>query len=137
MPGAEICNQLGSLGVGNRLAEGRHLLAAVQNLMGYAGWGPLFVLVKTSERRPFFAADAASAVTVVAATAVEEKRTGLFGGLVLFAEERGGRRRHRKEGNQHAHEGKLQASRHEGDSLTGYGVCSSTFGMAMGSARSG
>jgi hypothetical protein len=67
--------------VGERIAERRHLLAAVENLAGDFGRSPELVFAQTSQVRPFFAACAARSVAVGATLVAKEKRAGLLGGF--------------------------------------------------------
>ena len=78
---AKISDQLGSFLIGDRIAEGRHLLAAGEDLVGDPGRGPELVLAQVNERRRFLGADAADAVTVGATFVAKQDRAGPFGGL--------------------------------------------------------
>jgi len=79
--GAHVGNQLGDLRVGERVAEGRHLLPTVEDLAGDFGWGPVFVGADAYEAGGFFAADAADAVAMGAAGVAEKDCAGLLVGL--------------------------------------------------------
>jgi len=85
--GAEPGHKLGCLLVGERIAEGRHLLAAVENLMCDLGWGPAFVLAQTGQVRRLFAACAACAVAMDTALVAKENRAGLLGGSGFCAKQ--------------------------------------------------
>ena len=81
MLGAQIGDQLGDLLVGERVGKGRHLLAAVEDLIGDLGWGPQLVLAQVNERGSLLCADSANAVAVGATFVAKQERSGFFGGL--------------------------------------------------------
>jgi len=70
--GAEIGYELGDLHVGKGVTEGRHFLAAVENLGSDFCGRPGFVRADIRERRSFFAANAVVAVAVGATFVAEE-----------------------------------------------------------------
>jgi len=70
--GAEISDDLGNLRVGESVGEGRHLLAAVENLIGDLCRQPDLVLVDLGEVRAFLAAHAFHGVAVPAILIAKE-----------------------------------------------------------------
>jgi len=76
--GAQVGDQLSHLLVGEGVAEGRHLLSAVEDLGGDLGRRPKLVLADVDQRGRLFAADAADAVAVGAALVAEEDGAGLL-----------------------------------------------------------
>jgi len=82
VPGAQVGDQLGDFCVRKRIAEGRHLLAAVHDLIGQFGWSQKLVVPDAEERGGLRAADATFAVAVSATLIAEENRPGLFVGLL-------------------------------------------------------
>ena len=101
MFGAEVCDQLGDLLVGERVAEGRHLLAAVEDLAGDFCRGPELVLAQVGEIRTLLAAGSAGSVAVGATLVAKENRAGLLGSFGLRAEEGvGGERGEQDDGRQ-------------------------------------
>jgi len=80
--GTEIGDELGDLRVGEGVAEGRHFLAAVEDLGGDFCGGPGFVCADAGERWGFFATNAVGTVAVGAAFVAEEDGAGFFVGLV-------------------------------------------------------
>ena len=91
MLGAQIRHHLRDLRIGQRVAEGRHLLPAVENLIGDPGRGPELVLADIGQIRPLLAAASAGAVAVSAALALKQDSAGLFIGPGLSAAEGIGR----------------------------------------------
>ena len=89
--GAEVGDQLSDLLIGEGVAEGRHLLAAVENLMGDFGRGPVFVLAQAGEAGGLLGSLTAGSVTVSAALVAKEDRAGLLAGFVVGAEQGVGR----------------------------------------------
>ena len=79
--GAKISHQLGCFLVGYRVAERRHLLTAVEDLIGDLSRGPLLVLAQVDERRSFLGADAVDAMAMSAAFVAKQDGAGFFGGL--------------------------------------------------------
>lgn len=86
MFGAEVGDQLGDLLIGDRVAEGRHLLAAVENLAGDFFRGPGLVCAQADEARSLFAADATGSVAIGATLVAKQQCAGLLGGLRLSTE---------------------------------------------------
>jgi len=84
--GAEVGDKLGGFGVGDGFAEGRHLLAAVEDLIGDFGGGPELVFGQGGEDWAFLAADAGFSVAVGATLAAKEEGAGLLGGFVFCGE---------------------------------------------------
>lgn len=87
MLGAEVGDQLGDLLIGDGVAEGRHLLAAVENLTGDFLRGPGLVCAQADEAWRLFAADAARSVTIGATLVAKQQCAGLLGGLRLSTEQ--------------------------------------------------
>jgi len=85
--GAQVGDQLGDFCVRERVTEGRHLLAAVHNLIGQFGWSPELVVADAGERWGLWASDAAFAVAVSATFIAEEDGAGLFVGPLPGVEE--------------------------------------------------
>jgi hypothetical protein len=84
----QVRNNLRYLRVAQRIREGRHLLPAMQNLLGHPGRTPQLVLANVHERRSFLGTHAADAVAVDAAFVAKQDRTRHFVGLCAGAEER-------------------------------------------------
>jgi len=78
---AKVRDHLGDLRVAERVAKGRHLLAAVENLGGDFSRGPELVLAQIGQVRPFLATATASTVAVSAALVLKQNRACLFVGL--------------------------------------------------------
>ena len=78
---AQVGDQLRDLRVGERVAKGRHLLSAIENLSGDFGGRPVGVLADVDEAGCFFAADAAYAVAKGAAFVAKQHGAGLLVGL--------------------------------------------------------
>lgn len=76
MFGAEVGDDLGDLGIAERVAKGRHLLAAIQNLVGDFVGGPLLVAADISESGAFFCAFEIGAVAVGATFIAKEDGAG-------------------------------------------------------------
>ena len=86
--GAQVGDQLGDLGVRERVGEGRHLLAAVENLIGdFVRW-PELVGAQTAEIGTLLSAAASRAVAVGASLVAEEDGAGLFCCFFLGTQER-------------------------------------------------
>ena len=137
MLGAEVSDQLGDLLVGERLGEWRHLLAAVEYLVGNSLRGPVLVLAQASEVRPFFAAAAARAVAVNAVLVAEKESAGLLGGFGFGAEEgMGGERGKDDQGGCEGGGEKRQTGNHGDDFLIFEGWRASTFCLAVRAAAS-
>ena len=94
--GAKIGDELRNLLVGQGVAEGRHLLPAVQDLSGDFCGGPRFVRTDAGERGGFFAANAVGAVAVGAALVAEQNSAGFLAGLVFVTEGVSGEETERK-----------------------------------------
>jgi hypothetical protein len=80
MPGAEIGNQLRNLLVGERFAEGRHLLPAVGDLVDHLGRRPILVFAYVDQGRRLLGANSARTMTERAAFVAKKNRAGLFVG---------------------------------------------------------
>lgn len=81
--GAEKSDQLLDFVVGERIAEGRHLLAAVEELAGDFVVGPLLLFADVFESRGFARAFEVGAVAEAAAFVAEENGAGHFGFFFL------------------------------------------------------
>lgn len=117
VPGAQIGHQLRNFLVGERVAEGRHLLTAIQNLIGDLGRRPFLVVRQTGQIRSFLGSNAAVAVAMSAALVAKKNGAGQLGGPVL----RCGEAMHRKcteRENKSEAEG-FKTSHHGVDSLMG------------------
>jgi hypothetical protein len=79
----EVSDQLGDLLIGDRVAEGRHLLATVENLAGDFFRRPGLVCAQADEARSLFAADATGSVAIGATLVAKQQCAGLLGGLGL------------------------------------------------------
>jgi hypothetical protein len=99
--GAKICDDLSDLRVGERIAEGGHLLPAVENLIGDLGRGPELVFAQSGEDGPFFAACAANSVAVGATLISKQDSSGLLGGLGFGAKDGAGVERSEKQDCRH------------------------------------
>jgi hypothetical protein len=75
---AEECYELGDLVVAEGVGEGRHLLAAVQDLIGHFFRRPVFIFADFVERWGFFCALEVGSVTVGAALVAKERGAGFF-----------------------------------------------------------
>lgn len=111
MLGAQIGHKLRRFGIGEGFAERGHFLAAVKNLVGDPGRGPLLVLAEIGEHGTLFAANSSFAVAMGAAFHTKERGSGLRGRLVLGAEQSMCRQR-RSEKNKQKREEKLNAKGH-------------------------
>jgi hypothetical protein len=69
------------LGVGQGVGKGRHLLAAVEDLVSNVGGGPESVIAQIGKVRPFFAACSAGAMAVCATLIAKQDSPGFFSGL--------------------------------------------------------
>jgi hypothetical protein len=72
---------LGCFLVGNRVAEGWHLLAAVENLAGYLGGSPELVFGQAGKIGPFLGTLAIGAMAVHTAFVAKENGAGALGGF--------------------------------------------------------
>jgi hypothetical protein len=79
--GSQESHKLRDLCVGNRVAEGRHLLAAIENLIGNFFGGPELVLAQGGQVGTLFGASAIVAVAVGAAFIAKEDGAGALGVL--------------------------------------------------------
>jgi len=79
--GAEICDELDDLLVSERVREGRHLLATVEDLIGDFRRGPELVFAEAGEIRSLLAAAAALAVAVGATLVAKKDGADLLGGF--------------------------------------------------------
>lgn len=78
--GPEIGDQLGNLRVCKGVSKGRHLLAAIEDLMRHLLRRPILVLPDVCQRRALLAADPFGAMTVSAILLPKEESAGLFVG---------------------------------------------------------
>jgi hypothetical protein len=81
MLGAQIGDQLGYLLVGKGVGEGRHFLAAIEDLVGYFCRWPELIGADVGESRPFLSASATDAMAVGATLIAKEDGAGLFIGF--------------------------------------------------------
>ena len=79
---AKIRDHLGNLRVGERVAKGRHLLPAVEDLGAQAIRLPLLVATQIGKGRTLLAANAVRSMTTGAAAVAEEHSAGFGGGFV-------------------------------------------------------
>ena len=77
----QISHQLGNLPVRERVTEWRHLLPAVQDLMGDLLRGPILVFAQVSQWWAFLSADPFGAVAMGTILLAKEERTGQLVGL--------------------------------------------------------
>lgn len=87
--GAEVSDEFADLLVSYRIAEGRHFLAAVQDLVRDLLRRPGFVLPEIYEGRRFLGTDGADSMAVSTPFVAEEYRTLFF---LIFARSGGGDR---------------------------------------------
>jgi len=88
--GAKECHELRDLVVAQRIAKGRHLLSAVQDLVGHlVGW-PVLVAANVGEGRRLLRSVQIGAMTVGAALVAEEHSAGFDVGWRVGCEGNGG-----------------------------------------------
>jgi len=97
--GADVGDQLGDFRVSDGVAEGGHLLAAVENLIGDFGRGPKLVFAEVDERRCFLGADAAYAVAMGTTFVAKQERAGLLVSFGFRCKETGSGERCKKDKN--------------------------------------
>ena len=85
MLGAQIRDQLRDLLVRKGVGKWRHLLAAVENLIGDFVRGPELVGANGAQVRAFFPAGASRAVAVCATFVAKQNGTGLLRGFFFGA----------------------------------------------------
>lgn len=81
MFGAQISDQLSNLSICERVAEGWHLLAAVEDLVGDFGRNPKLARWQIGEGRRLFSADAAGTMAIGTAFVAKKDCAGFRFGL--------------------------------------------------------
>ena len=75
---AQVCDQVAHILIGNGIAEGRHFLPAIKDLIGKFFGRPGFVFRQVGECRRLLCANAAYAMAIRAALVAKENRAGLL-----------------------------------------------------------
>jgi hypothetical protein len=126
---------LGSLLVGDRIAERGHLLSAIQDLSRDFGRRPQLVFAQIHQGRGFFGADAAFAVAMCATLVAKQKGAGLLVGLGLTGGDGGGCSDKRED--EQKNRGRNHAYDHGVDFLMAERRISSFFGWVRQALRCG
>jgi len=127
--GTEVSHELGSLLVGDRIAERGHLLSAIQDLSRDFGRRPQLVFAQVHQGRGFLGADAAFAVAVSATLVAKEKGACLFVGLGLAGRDGGGCGKKRED--EQKNRGRKHANDHGVDFLMAERRSGSFFGWVQ------